>query len=126
MIVEINYWAVLVAAVASMVIGFLWYGPIFGKLWIRLSGFTAEQISAGKTKSMGGTYMISFFGSLAMSYVLAHALIFASEYLQIFGLTAGLTAAFWNWFGFVMPVTLSNVLWEGKSWKLWVLGNGYY
>ena len=33
---------------------------------------------------------------------------------------------FWNWLGFVAPVTLGSVLWEGKSPKLWVLNNGYY
>lgn len=32
---------------------------------------------------------------------------------------------FWNWLGFVAPVTLGGVLWEGKPWKLWGLNNGY-
>lgn len=35
-------------------------------------------------------------------------------------------AGFWNWLGFVAPVTLGAVLWEGKHWKLWFLNNGYY
>ncbi len=67
-----------------------------------------------------------FVGSLLMAFVLAHALIFASNYLKIFDVSAGLTGAFWKWLGFIAPVTLGSVLWEGKSWKLWFLNNGYY
>lgn len=36
---SINYLAVLIAAVASMIIGFLGYGPLFGKAWMRLMNF---------------------------------------------------------------------------------------
>ena len=36
----INFWAVLVSAIATMVIGFLWYSPIlFANPWMRLMGF---------------------------------------------------------------------------------------
>ena len=124
--VNINYWAVLGAAVASMVLGFLWYGPLFGKVWMSLSGLTSADAEAAKAKGMGKTYALSFLGSLVMSYVLAHSLIFASAYLVVEGISAGLMAGFWNWLGFIAPVTLGGVLWEGKSWKLWGLNNAYY
>ena len=35
-----------------MVIGFLWYGPVFGKMWIHLMDFTSEHMEAAKTKGM--------------------------------------------------------------------------
>lgn len=124
--VPINYWAVLVAAVASMIIGFIWYGPLFGKQWVALSGMTPEKIEAAKKTGMSKTYALAFVGSLVMAYVLAHALVFASAYLKVEGPQAGLTAGFWNWLGFIAPVTLGSVLWEGKSWKLWLLNNGHY
>jgi len=63
---------------------------------------------------------------LIMAYVLVHSLIFAQSYLQISGVSAGLMAGFWSWLGFVAPVTTGMVLWEGKSWKLWILTSGYY
>ena len=124
--ISINYWAVVVSAVASMVIGFLWYGPIFGKLWIRLMAFTPEAMEAAKAKGMTKEYLLTMLGSIAMSCVLAHSLIFAGSYLNIAGLSAAFHVAFWSWLGFIAPVTLSNVLWEGKSWKLWILGNSHY
>jgi hypothetical protein len=126
MMVPINYLAVLVAAVASMVIGSLWYGPIFGKKWIALMGWTEEQMNSAKAKGMGKSYALMFVGSLLMAYVLAHSVIYAAYYMRVSGFSAGLMVGFWNWLGFVVPVSLGSVLWEGKSWKLWFLNVGYY
>jgi len=121
--VPINYGAVVVAALASMVLGYLWYGPLFGKVWMKLSGKTQESMSA--KSNMGGMYLLAFIGSLVMAFVLAHALVFASTYLHVMGTSAGLQAGFWNWLGFIAPVTLGMVLWDGKPWKLWILLNTY-
>lgn len=125
--VPVNYLAVLVAAIASMAIGSFWFSMKgFGKQWMELSGITPGTVDAAKTKGMQKTYAIAFVGSLVMSYVLAHALVFASAYTQTSGVSAGLMVGFWNWLGFVAPVTLGVVLWEGKPWKLWILSNAYY
>ena len=124
--IPINHGAVVVASIASMVIGFLWYGPLFGKTWMKLLDITPDKIESGKAKGMGKTYAIAFVGSLVMSYVLAHALIFAAAYFKMSGVPAGLMSGFWNWLGFIAPVILGGVLWEGKPWKRWVLINGDY
>ncbi len=123
--VVVNYFAVIAAAVSSMIIGYVWFGPLFGKLWMELSGITPpspEQAKGGMMKS----YALMFVGSLVMAYVLAHSLVFASSYMQVTGVSAGLMAGFWSWLGFVAPVTLGGVLWKGEPWKLWFLNNGYY
>ena len=124
--VPVSYWAVLIAAAASMVLGFLWYGPIFGKQWLRLTGMTEAQVNEAKGKDMTLSYVLMAVGSLLMAYVLSHALVFATSYFLTSGISAGLTVGFWNWLGFIAPVTLGAVLWEGKSWHLWLLNNGYY
>lgn len=124
--VPINYLAVVVAAIANMVIGFVWYGPLFGKTWMKLSGITPEKIESAKASGLGKTYLLASVGSLVMSFVLAHALVFAAAYFEMSGISAGLMSGFWNWLGFIAPVTLGTVLWEGKSWALWLLMNGYY
>lgn len=124
--VPINYLAVVAAAIASMVIGFVWYGPLFGKTWMNLSGITPEKMDPAKAPGMGKTYVLALVGSLVMSYVLAHSLVFAAAYYGMNGVSAGLMSGFWTWLGFIAPVTLAAVLWEGKPWKLWVLTNGYY
>lgn len=124
--VPVNYLAILLAAVLSMVIGSLWFGALFGKTWMKLMGMTKESMQGMKGSDMARLYGIQFVGSLVMAFVLAHALVFASSYLQVSGIPAGLQTGFWNWAGFVAPVTLGTVLWEGKSWKLWLFNNSYY
>jgi hypothetical protein len=44
--ITINYAAVLLAAVANMVVGMLWYGPLFGKQWQALMGFNADSMKS--------------------------------------------------------------------------------
>ena len=122
--VPINYLAVVAAAVASMALGMAWFGFLFGKQWIALMGWTPEEIEVAKARGRR-SYVLAALGSLVMAYVLAHVLIFASAYFMITGISAGLMVGFWNWLGFVAPVTLGAVLWEGKPWKLWALDNGY-
>ena len=86
-----------------------------------------EYQCAAKTKEgMGKLYAIQAVGSLVMSFVLAHSLIFASSYTKTSGVSAGIMTGFWNWLGFIAPVSLGSVLWEGKSWKLYFLNNAYY
>ena len=124
--VPVNYLAVLVAAASSIVLGFLWYGPLFGKVWMAQMGITKESMSSVKQGEMMKSYVLMTIGSLLMAYVLSHSLTFASTYTQTTGYLAGVMVAFWTWLGFVAPVTLSSVLWEKKSWKLWCINAGYY
>jgi hypothetical protein len=122
--VEVNYFAVLSAGLAGFALGAVWYGPLFGKKWQALMGFTEESM-----KSMAMTparaMALGAFSSVVMAYVLFHVIVYASAYSQAAGLSAGLTSAFWMWVGFVGPVSLGLVLWEGKPWSLWLLNTGY-
>lgn len=124
--VPVNYNAVIIAAIAQIVLGFLWYGPLFGKRWMHMMKFTAEDMKKAQEKGMGPSYALMALGSFAMSWILAHALIFSDFYLGSRGIAGGLMTGFFNWLGFIAPVTLGSVLWEGKPWKLWVLNSGYY
>lgn len=127
--VDVNYVAVLVSAVVALAIGSVWFGPLFGKPWMKMAmgvdmgALTSEQKAKGM-KMMPMNMAIQFVGALLMAFVLSHALVFASAYLGESGISAGLQTGFWNWLGFVAPVTIGVVLWEGKSWKLWAIVAG--
>jgi len=122
MILSVNYWGVVSAAVAGIVLGFLWYGPIFGKKWAELAG-----VDAGRMKPGGGSIFLTALGALVMSFALEYSIIFANTYLHAENsISSGITIAFLNWLGFIVPVTMGSVLWEGKSWKLWMLNALYY
>ena len=127
--VPINYLAVLASGVAAMILGSLWYGPLFGKQWIALMGFdqqTVAEMQAKGMQAMWKNYALMFVGALIMAYVLAHGLVFGNAYLGTGGISGGLQGAFWYWLGFIAPVTLGVILWDGKPWKLWFLNAGYY
>ncbi len=123
----VNYVAIFAATILSVVLGSVWYGPLFGKTWTKLMGWSKADMAKGMADKNGmmRSYGLQFLGSLIMCFVLAHSLVFASTYMGISGVSAGLQGGFWNWLGFVAPVTLTSVLWEGKSWKLWFIINGY-
>ncbi|MBI2657962.1 DUF1761 domain-containing protein [Candidatus Woesearchaeota archaeon] len=122
--VDINYWAVLVAAAAAMAVGFLWYGPLFGKQWMKLTGIdklskkeVAQMKEKGK-KSMG----VTFITSLVMSYILAHFV----DYVQAGTIMDGIILAFWLWIGFFATTQLGVVLWENKPLKLYLMNTSHY
>lgn len=121
----VNYGAVLVSGIAAVIIGALWYGPVFGKIWMRLAGLTPEGMKAMKMSPV-----VSMLGglitALLIAYVLAHGIVFGNAYTHMGGVSGALTGALWYWLGFAVPLTAGGFLWEGKSWKLWALHAGYY
>jgi len=50
----VNVLAILVVGVAYMVVGFLWYGPLFAKPWMKLVGMTQEDLQRGANSAVPG------------------------------------------------------------------------
>lgn len=123
--VEVNYVAVLLAAVVSMAVGFLWYSPImFAKPWMKLMGYTADSMKEAQ-KEMAKTYGISFVLSIVTAYVLYHVMMLSENYFHYTRLMTGLSSAFWMWFGFIAPVQLTDMLFGKKKRDLFVINTGY-
>lgn len=123
--IEVNYVAVLAATVASFAVGFLWYGPLFGTMWMKLRGITKAHMQKGQ-KDMGKTYGMSFTVSLITAYVLSHVMTMSMNYFGYPKLNTGLTSAFWMWLGFVMPTQATATLFGDKrNWKLFGIDTGY-
>jgi hypothetical protein len=72
MILDINWLAVLVAAVVTFVLGGLWYGPLFGKVWRTAEGRTVPDPTQAKHPVF--VYGLSFVLMLIAAAVLALAL----------------------------------------------------
>jgi hypothetical protein len=112
----INYWAVLLSAIAAMVIGSIWWGPLFGKMWMEANHFndmSAEQKEKMK-KSMNLSYFQQFVLSLITGWVLAHIL----AELGYHGIGRGMGTAAILWLGFVFPLQYGETLWSGKKMKV--------
>ncbi len=124
-LVHVNYLAVLLSAVAAMVIGFLWYGPLFGKEWMLLVGLTEAKMAKAKDQ-MGQMYGLMFVSSLVMAYVLAHFVWYAAP--GSLTLLIAVKTAVWAWLGFVITTQLSKFLFspDKKPVKLLVIESSYY
>src|SRR5580692_746010 len=124
--VSVNFLAVLVCGIVAMAIGYLWYGPLFGKQWAATMGWSQEQVQQRMKSGSSWNYLWMFIGALVMALVLAHSVTFASMYGGFSGGAIGAWIGFGCWLGFVAPSSVGGVLWEGKPWKWWFILNGYY
>lgn len=118
-----NLLSILLGAAAAMAIGMLWYSPLlFGKQWIKLSGFTPEQVAAGKAKNMNKTYTMAFLSAIAMSMGVHY-------FVQAVGALTFLEAAIVStvaWVCFVSTTLFAAVLWESKHPMLFLLNSLHY
>ncbi len=119
--VDIFYIKIIVVAVASFLFGWLWYGPLFGKQWMKLSGFKQKSISSMKIKP-AKTMTIGFLSTVLTAYILS---LFINS-LRATTIVGGLWVGLWLWLGFIATTTLGTVLWENKPIKIYFLNNAYY
>lgn len=123
--ISVNYLAVLLAAVGSMVVGFLWYSQaLFGKPWMKEMGLSTDHLKA-EQKKMGKYYGLSFILSVVTAYVLSHVMTLSMSFFGYPLVQTGLTSAFWMWLGFIMPVQAASEIFGGKKWMLFAINTGY-
>ena len=121
---EINYLAVLACGIFAMIIGFVWYGPLFGKKWLEVMGADVKDIATRKEmqKKAGPLYGIQFILTLFQAYVLAH-------YIQGWSEVSSVENALWIWAAFVMPIVAGSAMWNNYSkrvaWTRFLL-QGWY
>ena len=111
--------AVSVAALANFFIGFMMHGPIAGKLWMKLANI--KPTGKEKMSDMYGQMFKNLVANFICAYVLA-VVIFAttSYYDNVGSLVGSMGTAFWCWLGFVVTATSMEVIWMGRSCKLWM------
>ena len=113
-----NWVAIVIAAIAQFIIGWIWYGPLFGKTWMSMMGMSQQSMSR---EGMRKTMTLTFIGSLVTAAVLSMLV----GWMGAKTLSAGIAAGFWAWLGFVATVTLGGVLFAKMSWNLYILNNAY-
>lgn len=115
--VDVNYLAVLLAAVSSMVVGATWYNPaVMGTQWAKLAKVKIDQkISGGKQALM---YIGTFLASLLTAYILAHVTFLSHEFFKNDFLQDALMTAFWLWLGLTAARIFTHDTFEGRPLKL--------
>jgi hypothetical protein len=114
----INWVAVLIVVVFSQVLGFLWYGPLFGKAWLKMIGKNATDDGMQMT---AGTMLGSILTALVSAYVFAVAL--AS--IGVADVGTGILAAIVLWIGIGAATALNSALYSEVSKGVWLLNATY-
>jgi len=117
---SVNWIAVVVAAVASMALGFVWYMGL-AKQWMAALGKTREQVMAG-SGGQATPFIIAFLMQLVMAYSLA---LFVPRVMGSMSVVNGLIAAFHLWLGFVITSMIINHRYQGSKWSLTLIDGGY-
>ncbi len=120
MLSEVNFLAVVAAAFAPMVIGAIWYGPLFGKPWMSAHGYTPERLEEMK-KGMGKAYGLSFVCYLVMATVLSILI----AWLGAANLWTGVCLAFYCWLGFAATIGLTSHLFSDKKTAAYLIDVAY-
>lgn len=115
---EINFWAIGAAALASFLLGGLWYSPmLFGKAWQREVGLSDEELAKGNMPLIfGSTLILCFIASFVFAMFLGPRPPLA------LGLGAGFSAGL-CWVSASFGI---NYLFERKSFKLFAINGGYH
>ncbi len=112
---ELNWLAVIVAALSSFPLGFLWYGPLFGKTWAAEVGMTPEKSKASNKGVMfGGAFVLALIQASTFAMFLGPV---RNPEAALYGLCAGLA-----WVGAAIAV---QDLFEQRGWKLSAINAGY-
>jgi hypothetical protein len=116
--VHVNYLAVVLAMVSSMIIGSIWYARgVFGNTWIKLA-----KIDMKKDKgSMFRPIAITLVVSLITAYVLAHVTYLSNQFFHHSFLQDAVTTAFWLWLGLTAARFITHDAFEGRPAKLTIL-----
>lgn len=118
MIPEINYWAVIVATISTMVVGSIWYTPkVFGNAWMRLAKIDPD----GEKKSAVMPIVVTVIVSFISAWVLAGATWIAYDFYGGTFLMAALLTGVLLWAGFTAARFITHDAFEGRPAALTIM-----
>ena len=116
-----NYLAVLVAAIVYWLIGAVWYGVMFNKLWMKLEAIPQAQIDAMKGAAVALPYVVTFVLNVIIAFVLAQLCSWRNATTAAKGASLGVLL----WLGIVGPVTYTTHMYEMRPLNLFLINEGY-
>ncbi|OGZ04496.1 MAG: hypothetical protein A2648_01510 [Candidatus Lloydbacteria bacterium RIFCSPHIGHO2_01_FULL_41_20] len=117
---DINIFPVIAATIISFIVGSVWHGPLFGKQWMALSGFTEDRMKK-MPLSASQAMVLGFISTLVLGYVISYFV----HALGVIAISGALILGLWVWVGFILTTLANTVLWEGRPPKLFVFNLAY-
>jgi len=113
-----NNLAVVVAAIAYFILGYVWYGLLFNKPWMALEQMTPEKMQGA---SPVVPFIVSFLLELLIAYSLAQLCIWRNANTVGRGASVGVLV----WIGFVGPISLMTYMFEMRPKALFAINEFY-
>jgi len=115
--IQLNYLAIVVAALSTFLIGGLWYSPaVFGKAWMTENRFTEESLKGGNmAKIFGVAFILGLISAVNL------AMFMGPENDPAMGAMWGFLAGA----GWVATFVGTHYLFERRSFKLFLINAGY-
>ncbi len=146
---EINWIAIVLATLSTLIVGFIWYNPkVFGTIWMKESGIKREGSKPNDSemvKMLGISLIYAFFISFFLQYVVIHQMGANSaamnipnvdpsvleNYRKAYGQTYrtfkhGALHGFIAGLFFALPMIGTNSLYEKRSFKYVLVSGGYW
>ncbi|MEK7153099.1 MAG: DUF1761 domain-containing protein [Patescibacteria group bacterium] len=123
--VEINWLAVALATLSSMVVGSIWYAkPVLGNIWIKLAKIDEKKMQDGMARIMALALLMSFLAA----FVIAHVAAISKQFYEVSTLESGLATAFWLWIGISVTTVVVHDIFERRPGALTLLtiGNQFF
>jgi hypothetical protein len=116
MLIDVNYWAVVIATISTMIVGSVWYTPkVFGNYWMRVAKVDMEDRNA----------VISIITTLIVSFISAWVLAMATQvaWMALGGsyLLVALLTGILLWAGFTAARFITHDAFEGRPAGLTIL-----
>jgi len=144
---EINFLALLGAALSTLVVGFVWYNPkVFGTIWMNETGMTEEKAKGANMAMIFGMAVVyAFFIAFILQVITIHQFgalgmvggdptlakpsyeAFMADYGDNFRtFKHGAFHGFFSGLFFALPVIGTNALFERRSWKYTLVTGGFW
>ncbi len=121
MTTDLNYLAVLVAALVFFLVGGVWYAAVFGKPWQNALNLNPDDTVRAQ-QDFPKALAVWFLSGLIISFVLAN---FARA-LGAASFGSGVMVGFWAWLGFALPLNLNSLAFEKRSPHVFLINVGFY
>jgi hypothetical protein len=113
---DINWLAVVTAAVSAFLLGGLWYGPLFKNAWCREAGIDPDSAPPHPARIFALAFVCSLLAALVFAMVLGPAV------SPVDGMAAGFVVGLF----FVAMSFGINYAFAQRSLKLWLIDSGYH
>ena len=121
---SLNYWPILIAAVASFAFGAVWYTTL-SRQWLAARGRTEAQVK-GETGRSPVPFIVSFVALLIMAWMFAGILLHLARGGTVMSVRSGLIAGFFLWLGFVITTLAVNHAFQGERRALTLIDGGHW